>query len=340
MSQPLFFKHPSAFTGKLPSTLQLYSQEQYSSIPRFIEDYLSHYKIHALKDKHCQAYGICASTISTEYKSHPLNYTIVQQYWQAKHAIGTLMMVHGYMDHTGLYGQLLRWALSRGFNVVSVDLPGHGLSSGETASIDHFDRYSQVLDAVIKRFLESGLIMEPLYAVGQSTGCAVIANALIKPTSHPINKAVLLAPLVRSLGWAQSRWLYFMLKPFINDIRRKFSHASHNRDFNKFLERSDPLQSLRIPLQWLGAMESWYQLVKHYPQDRASHTPITVIQGTGDMTVDWRYNLSELEKLFTQYHIHYIPKARHQLVNESEHYWQAIEDILNSALDSSTPITP
>jgi lysophospholipase len=49
--------------------------------------------------------------------------------WQLPDATATLLLVHGYYDHTGLYGKLVEYGLSRGFNVLIFDLPGHGLSS-------------------------------------------------------------------------------------------------------------------------------------------------------------------------------------------------------------------
>ena len=48
---------------------------------------------------------------------------------------GTVFVLHGYYDHGGLYGTLLRYLLHKGYGVVLFDLPGHGLSSGDRAAI-------------------------------------------------------------------------------------------------------------------------------------------------------------------------------------------------------------
>ncbi|MED5413144.1 MAG: alpha/beta fold hydrolase, partial [Pseudomonadota bacterium] len=58
---------------------------------------------------------------------------------------GTVFIIHGYFDHTGLYGHLIKHCLQKGLTVISFDLPGHGLSSGDPASIDSFNQYSDAL---------------------------------------------------------------------------------------------------------------------------------------------------------------------------------------------------
>ena len=66
------------------------------------------------------------------------------QVWQQAGAASTLLLVHGYFDHVGLFGHLVRYGLARGNNVVAFDLPGHGLSTGEPALIDEFSLYSRI----------------------------------------------------------------------------------------------------------------------------------------------------------------------------------------------------
>ena len=56
---------------------------------------------------------------------------IACHYFENINAARTCFIVHGYMDHTGLYGKLINYLLHRGCSVVMMDMPGHGLSSGE-----------------------------------------------------------------------------------------------------------------------------------------------------------------------------------------------------------------
>ena len=52
----------------------------------------------------------------------------VVQLWAPAEPQGTLLLLHGYYDHMGLYRHVVDWALSMNFAVLACDLPGHGLS--------------------------------------------------------------------------------------------------------------------------------------------------------------------------------------------------------------------
>ena len=59
--------------------------------------------------------------------------------------MASLLILHGYYDHVGLYRHVVEWGLRMGFAVLACDLPGHGLSSGARASINEFVEYQAVL---------------------------------------------------------------------------------------------------------------------------------------------------------------------------------------------------
>ncbi len=144
---------------------------------------------------------------------------------------------------------------------------------------------------------------------------------------------VLLAPLIRIHYWPILRWLYRLLKPWLSSVKRSRIPSSHDQAFNQFLHHQDPLQTWRIPLCWLGAMDQWYQDIKHSSK-RSNPQPLSIIQGTRDTTVDWHYNLTRLKALFPNHKIHQIPGARHHLVKESQQYWQPIEKALTTLINT------
>ena len=76
-------------------------------------------------------------------------YQIAVQVWWPEQPRATLVLLHGYYDHVGLYRHVIEWALGMGFAVRAFDLPGHGLSSGARASIGAFSEYQTVLRAVL-----------------------------------------------------------------------------------------------------------------------------------------------------------------------------------------------
>ncbi|MFJ7886305.1 alpha/beta hydrolase [Pseudomonas sp. NPDC096917] len=242
-------------------------------------------------------------------------YELVSQvWWPESTPVATLFVVHGFYDHMGLYRHVIEWGLNHGFVVIACDLPGHGLSSGERASIDDFSQYQEALQGL---FIEaqSLALPQPWHLIGQSTGGAVVLDHLLRygDKSPAQGKAILMAPLVRPKDWQWSKFSYYLLRPFVKGIERRFSENTNDPDFMPFLQ-ADPLQPVRLPTAWVGAMARWIPRVEAMPP--SARQPL-VIQGQADKTVDWQHNLKVLDAKFNHPQVLLIPQARHHLANET-----------------------
>ncbi|WP_051206325.1 alpha/beta hydrolase [Oceanospirillum maris] len=230
-----------------------------------------------------------------------------------KAAGGCFYLLHGYYDHVGLYAHLIHFLLSEGYEVVAIDLPGHGLSSGPRASIISFDEYSRALWQVMQ--LTAQQRAKPLNLIGQSTGGAVVIDWLLRSpfkTEFAIDKAVLLAPLVKPWNWTQGLLSFYLLSPFTRRLKRRYSRNSHNDNFLRFLQ-DDPLQPRYLAVDWVRALSRWIPAIEAADPVVAD---CLIIQGEEDRTVDWPINLDILQEKFPDAEIHRYPIARHHLVNE------------------------
>ena len=148
-------------------------------------------------------YGIDFSAEVDQHLGHIEvdGFSLAVQVWRPSRPRGTLMILHGYYDHMGLYRHVIRWALEHRLAVMAFDLPGHGLSSGERASIDCFLRYQQVLDGVIEH-AQLWRLPAPWHFLGQSTGGAIMIDRLLHgPLPEQTGRTILMAPLVRPKQW-------------------------------------------------------------------------------------------------------------------------------------------
>ncbi len=246
-------------------------------------------------------------------------FRIATQCWIPPEARGTLLVVHGYYDHVGIYDKVIAFGLQQGLAVLAFDLPGHGLSSGERAAIDSFDQYGDALEAVLLR--AKGQLPLPCYGLGQSTGGAVLLNHLwryeIQRVEPWLSKRALCAPLILPRGWTRGRWLYMLIHRFVRQLPRGPSRSSHDEEFIRFLDEQDCLQSRFLSVRWVGAMKNWHaQFLRFQPLD----TSALILQGTDDQTVAWRYNLGEIQRRLPQARVQFIEGAGHQLVNEREDF--------------------
>jgi len=285
----------------------------------FVQAYLNNYGINFTGEFKQVSHGFgCVNAAGFRIATH---------YWLPEKAQGSLVIVHGYYDHVGLFAKLIRFALENNLAVLAFDLPGHGLSSGEPAVINSFNEYGDVLAELLQQ--SSAIMPQPGYALGQSTGCAILLNylwryAVTQNPFLPFKKIVLCSPLVLAQGWrgaALGQYVYAVLRHFVRRIPRAFSHNSHDPDFLQFLREQDPLQARYLSLAWVGAMKQWYEFVQAAVPLK---NDILIVQGTGDQTVDWRYNLPLLESKLTNARIEFISEAGHQLVNESDFYREQV----------------
>ena len=268
-------------------------------------DYLRHYRLEpeslAPDVRHCMG------TVVTN------GYRIAAHYWLHPAPRGTVFVVHGYFDHVGLYGHLIRHLLARQLNVVAFDLPGHGLSDGERVTIASFDHYTEVLEDILAR---AAALPAPWHGVGQSTGGAILLKYLLDGEHpRPLDRIALLAPLVHPRHWGLNRLVYLASHRWRKAIDRKFMVNSGDLEFLDFVQRRDPLQERHIPLEWIGAMKHWAEELQRLPP---SPHPAIVVQGDADTTLDWRYNLRVLHNKLPNGHFHLVPGAQHHLINEAE----------------------
>lgn len=243
------------------------------------------------------------------------DYDVVAQAWWPPQPHASLLVMHGYYDHMGLYRHVVEWGLDMGFAVLACDLPGHGLSSGPPASINEFEEYQAVLNSLFEQARQLDL-PRPWHLLGQSTGGAILLDHLLhQPQSAERGRTILLAPLIRPRAWLRSRLSYELMRRFVQQIPRAFSDNSSDARFLQFVQTEDPLQASILPTAWVGALSRWIPRIEK--ATGSGESPL-IIQGEADMTVDWQYNLPVLQRKFAAPEILRLPAARHHLVNESE----------------------
>lgn len=250
-------------------------------------------------------------------------------------ARGTVFLLHGYLEHSGIYQPLIREVLEQGFNVILFDLPGHGLSSGEIANIQDFDHYQQVLWSVTQAIAQDRRLCQPWLGIGQSTGGAILMHHILsyaQQRQQPLFKRVLLlSPLIRP---AKSAWWHNpvglgIVKRVKSRVPRPFRRNNHNPPFLRFVRLQDPLQAQDLGMDWILAMAKWSEQMEHYPSCRI---PVWLAQGALDKTVDWQYNVAFIRHKFRLQATLMLEEASHQLINEQADIRAALTGFIPSFL--------
>lgn len=239
------------------------------------------------------------------------NETLAAHVFKPKKTKGTVILVHGYLDHARVWKHVIRNLVKHGYTVAAYDQPGHGLSSGNRASVDDFSVYASVLEDFLR--ISRANLPGPFHLVAHSMGCAAAADYLLNVTQTPLDKVVLIAPLFHSAYWNLSRFGHALTGFMFNSVPRVFQRNSSDREF-LILTKRDPLQARHVPMKWLEALVEWNKRVDGYEPSRQ---PVKIIQGTADTTVDWKYNMKFVKKKFIDTDISMIANGGHQLINES-----------------------
>ena len=248
--------------------------------------------------------------------------SVVAISWAPKHANGSVIVVHGYMDHTGLFRHLIDHLLQCQLNVICFDLPGHGLSTGQPGFISDYCDYVSALDQVLAA--SRSLFGGALQAIGQSMGGSILLKHLMAQNSlspYPFTRVNLLAPLLEPLGWSIKRRLFLLTKSFLKSSKRKFRPSSYDQTFLQFVKQQDPFQPRTVPMAWVGALDKW---INEFNAFEGSDRPINLIQGSGDKTLNWQYNLQQFQHKLSGLEVELIAQANHHLVNEIEPLRQEI----------------
>lgn len=248
--------------------------------------------------------------------------------WIPEHATGTVFLVHGYYDHSGVWAPHIRRLLARNLAVVAMDLPGHGLSDGARMDVDSFGVYVGALRAVEDSMRSVAPL--PWSLVGHSLGGAIALERARRP-GYPYAKTLLLAPMIRYSGWTWTGAAIPAVSLFKDDLARNRKLASSSD--SSFLARlsNDPMEGWTTSLHWLKEVRKW-----HASLDGAVFAPTDwmVLQGGQDKTVDWRFGIPWLKARLPDSRILMAPLARHHLHNEGgktgKTVRQAFDDFLSS----------
>jgi alpha-beta hydrolase superfamily lysophospholipase len=244
-------------------------------------------------------------------------FTLAAHLYEPQQYAATVVLLHGYLNHTGQFKNLIRFLLENNFAAAVFDLPGHGLSSGESAAIDSFDQYVQVTRDFIE--LVKSRLEGPYHAIGFSTGATILIEMLLTRRSDVLDKMVLAAPLIHWTDFEQSKGTYKVYKIFTDKIARFHRKNSSDKEFLVFNKTKDYLHCKHLSLKWVKALFDWNNKLQTMQE---SNREVLVLQGDKDGTVDWKYNLNMINEKFPNTDIEMISGANHELFNEASQYKQ------------------
>ena len=294
-----------------------------------LEAYRRLYALDQLQAQHWQGY-----IDNARFKLHVQVFTPLDQKPR-----GTVCILHGYLEHSGIYQPIFHEILSQGFSILTYDLPGHGLSNGSPANIENFDHYQDVLHAVCDGLQSAEQLPKPWLGVGQSTGGAIWMHHILayaEQRKNPlVERVLLLSPLIRpaKTAWWHNPVGLGLIRRIKRQVPRHFRRNNHNPEFLRFVRLRDPLQPRMMGMDWILAMSKWMEEMEMRP---ACRIPIWLAQGAQDKTVDWRYNIEFVRRKFRLQTLLMLEEGSHQLINERPDIRAALTGLIPAFLHAQS----
>ncbi|NER40232.1 alpha/beta hydrolase [Bacillus megaterium NBRC 15308 = ATCC 14581] len=135
------------------------------------------------------------------------------------------MLLHGYYDHAGVLSTVIRFLIQQGFHVLTFDLPGHGLSTGERGAISEFFSIQKVLE---KSYVDTCLRSLPVYIVAHSTGASAAVDYILNNPETSQIQQCLSRPsfgLIAECNHHFSKALKSVHQEFEEDTSRQFNRC-------------------------------------------------------------------------------------------------------------------
>jgi acylglycerol lipase len=245
-------------------------------------------------------------------------------YWQAwlpdgdVHAV--LLVVHGYGEHGGRYGNLVERLVPRGFAVYALDHRGHGRSEGPRGHVGRFAEFVADLHALRVR-VEDEQRGKPLFILGHSMGGLIAVRYLLSHASG-LSGAILSSPAF-GIHNEPSRLLDW--------LGRLLSRIAPRTSFQgnvdpQYLSRdptvgrayaADPLVHRRASARFFTE----FKWAMRNALDRAGEIglPILILQAGADQLVQVRATeafAASVGSEAKQFHLY--PEFYHELFNETE----------------------
>lgn len=194
--------------------------------------------------------------------------SLMAQAWLPHSAIGTILLIHGYAEHTGNYAHLIQDFVNQKFAVIALDLRGHGLSEGIAAHTPLPHLYAEDVETVVSSLFSQVLPSQPLYVWAHSLGALVGLQVLlrgrlpIKPAAAVFTSPLLGFPKLTGLQGVLAK-----LSPFLSKIVPALP-VSHDMDPGDLSHDEEYLaKRLKDPMIKRVTTPKWFESTKEAVAD-------------------------------------------------------------------------
>ncbi len=244
-------------------------------------------------------------------------YKIATRKWDLEQPTGSVCLIHGIGEHSARYAHWAERFNNAGYAFYTLDLPGHGESSGKRGHIDHFRTIMQLVEKLLK-MAETDHPDKPVILYGHSMGGLIVTRYLLGDLKRP-SKSVVTSP-----------WLGLTVKPasfliglahlirriypgFVQKTDVEHKYISHDPvEVEKY--KNDPLIHYKVSVNMLVSMLKAIEFCFH-STDKLQ-TKLFMLHGSDDMITSPEASEKFAAKTNTHTEYKLMPGLFHEMHNE------------------------
>lgn len=226
------------------------------------------------------------------------------QAWLPEGAKGTVLLIHGYSEHSGNYAQLVHDLVNARYAVAAMDLRGHGLSEGPRGHVGTPHTYAEDIEAFAAHVIPILAPHRPIFIWAHSLGSLIGLQLLLRkklfmaPLAGIFSSALLGYPPLSGLQKILAAFAPVMSKllPTL-PVSHGISSTSLSHDEEYLAKRfEDPLVNHVSSPRWFTATkESMRELQEHAKEFQDLSPSLFLLAGDEKIT-----NLNEARKFAFQ----------------------------------------
>lgn len=245
---------------------------------------------------------------------------IFYQTWSPDHADATVVLVHGYAEHSGRYAHVAQALNERGYAVWALDHRGHGRSEGERAFVKQFDHFVADLTTFVD-LVRAQRPDGPLFMLGHSMG-GLIATLYALRHQQQLTGLVLSGPAFKTDEGASP-----LLLAVSGVVSKIAPHAPASKLDSAAISRDQAVvdRYLHDPLVYTGPVKARMarEIILAGQQALAQaprlHIPVLVVQGDADRLVSPTGTQAVFDAFgSSDKQIVRYPNLYHEVMNEPE----------------------
>jgi alpha-beta hydrolase superfamily lysophospholipase len=199
---------------------------------------------------------------------------------------GCVIVVHGLGEHSGRYDNFASYLNNNGFQVYSMDLPGHGDDEGKRGHVKKFEEFFQACEKMTHTAKMENPSL-PLFLFGHSLG-GLIALRYLERNTKSYSASAVSAPALQNFR-EQLGFLFYLVKPLTYIIPFvTMGNRIDPEDLSSNLDaveryKEDPRVHDRISLRLFSEMNK--NIIKTWEQIGNIKTPLLLLYGREDNVV-------------------------------------------------------